>query len=257
MTEQKRNIFRTLQSSIFYRDNAIPLLFIVVVSTILSMKQIGDEGAISLNGDMPRYLMNGAFVYDVLREFPIHNPLEYAHRYFSKYPALSVGHHPPLLGVVEAPFFAVGGVSVRSGRFTVIFFFLIAIVFFYLTARQIYSTTAAFIATLFLSTNSFIIEYTRMVMSEIPALSLIIVTVYFFQSFLRNPTQLRLLLLTFASLILSILARQQSIFLIPTFLLAYLLNKGMKNINFRLLAIGGAVFVLLLIPFALVTAKYS
>ena len=53
------------------------------------------EGTISLNGDMPRYLMNGVYVLDLVRDRPfssLDTLIEYTELYYGRYPALSLGH---------------------------------------------------------------------------------------------------------------------------------------------------------------------
>ena len=67
----------------------IYLLVICLLASMLVGKNITDEEMISLNGDMPRYLMNGVYLLDVLRDLPFESFLEYSTAYFSRYPALS------------------------------------------------------------------------------------------------------------------------------------------------------------------------
>ena len=61
--------------------------------------------------DAPRHALNAAFVTDLLRDLPWHDPAGYAYRYYAQYPALTILFYPPLLYFVTAPFYALFGVS--------------------------------------------------------------------------------------------------------------------------------------------------
>jgi hypothetical protein len=74
---------------------AVYLIILMAVIIAIASKGILSEGTIAI-GDMPRHAMNGVFLYDALRDLPP-DPLAYAYRYFARYPALSLGHHPMLL----------------------------------------------------------------------------------------------------------------------------------------------------------------
>src|SRR5688572_13520110 len=63
---------------------------ICLLALLVSTAQIFDECAISLDGDMPRHLMNGAFLRDMVADGGIGSPREYMFRYFAQYPALSI-----------------------------------------------------------------------------------------------------------------------------------------------------------------------
>ena len=100
--------------------SAIYMTLLSVVILVLATKGIRDEGTVSLQGDMPRYLMNGVYFYDLIKDFPLTHPMKYTYQYFARYPALSLGHHPLLLSIAEVPFYAVFGISVFSGRLTIL-----------------------------------------------------------------------------------------------------------------------------------------
>ncbi|KPK36113.1 MAG: hypothetical protein AMK70_03455, partial [Nitrospira bacterium SG8_35_1] len=135
----------------FHRNkNKYYITLICSVALMLSTKGITDETVISMNGDMPKYLMNGAFFYDFLKDFSFSNPVIYAYQYFARYPALSIGHHPILLGVAEVPFYALFGISVFSARLTIIFFLLLAAIVWFQFVKQVYDERVACISSLFL-----------------------------------------------------------------------------------------------------------
>ena len=92
---------------------------------------LGSEHYLAKHGDMPRYLMNAAFFYDLVRDHPIQSfdtLVDYARFYFARYPALSIGHHPVLVSLATIPFFSAFGVSVFAARLPVILAFVTATV---------------------------------------------------------------------------------------------------------------------------------
>jgi hypothetical protein len=52
------------------------LVIITFVIVFLLTKGITDEGTDWLNGDMPRHMMNGAYFYDLISDFPIGHPID-------------------------------------------------------------------------------------------------------------------------------------------------------------------------------------
>ena len=85
------------------KKKTAPFAVLLGVILLLTTKHIGDESYVSQNGDMPRYLMNGVFLKDALRDLPLQNPIEYSQDYFIQYPALSLGFHPPFLALADEP----------------------------------------------------------------------------------------------------------------------------------------------------------
>ena len=80
----------------------------LLVAVFIGSRGITDEGAMPVRGDMPRYLMNGVFLYDFLGSgvgWTFGSAMTYAQRYFAQYPALSIGHHAPLLPISLVPFY--------------------------------------------------------------------------------------------------------------------------------------------------------
>jgi hypothetical protein len=154
------------------------ILLICILSLILSTKGIGDEGNVAAGGDMPRHIMNGVFFHDLARDLPLSSPLQYTIEYFSRYPALSLGHHPLLLPMAELPFYMIFGISVLSARLTIIFFMLIMVLIWFGLVRSLYDENIALLSSLLILTNEFIVIFSREVMTEIPTLAMIILTFY-------------------------------------------------------------------------------
>ncbi|MCP4397229.1 MAG: glycosyltransferase family 39 protein [bacterium] len=238
---------------------AIPMMHIVILCVVvflLSAKGITDESVVSWQGDMPRYLMNGVYFYDLIGDLPMANPFVHASRYFARYPALSLGHHPMLLGVVEIPFYWIFGISVFSGRLTVISFLLLAAIVWFLLIRIMYDTSIAFLSSLIFVTTPFIVEFSRIVMSEIPTLSLIVVSAYLFYRYCESE-KTRYAFAFSLIFSLSIYAKHTAVFMIPVFLGYFVLKKGINKLFSKDVYITCAIISLLVTPLAAITFKYS
>ena len=178
---------------------------------------------------MPRYLMNGVYFYDLIKDFPINNIIDYTYKYFARYPALSLGHHPFLLGIAEMPFYAVFGISIFSARLTIVCFMLIAGIVWFKLIKSIYDDTIAFISSLLFVTTPYIVKFSRIVMSETFSLSFIILTIYlFFKYYKSNKNKYAFSFSVI--LIMSICARYTSVFMIPIFLGYLILQKNLKKL---------------------------
>lgn len=69
--------------------------------------------------DASRHAMNGALVYDSIREGGWRHPIEYTKQYYAKLPAISLPFHPPVFALWEAVFYAFLGVSYVAARMAV------------------------------------------------------------------------------------------------------------------------------------------
>jgi 4-amino-4-deoxy-L-arabinose transferase-like glycosyltransferase len=222
----------------------------------LSTKGITDESVVSMNGDMPKYLMNGVYFYDLLDDMPVKNPLEHAYRYFAQYPALSLGHHPLLLGVAEVPFYTVFGISVFSARLCIVFFMLISAIALYFLVRLIYGDTIALLASSLFVTSPFIVRYSRIVMPEIQAIALIILATYFLYKYCELDNGKYAIAAAF-TLILSVFSKQHVIFIFPVFLLFLIIQKRPKSLFTKKLIIAYLIIIILILPLVFITLKFA
>ena len=235
----------------------IYILIICILSLILGGKNITDEEMAPLNGDMPRYLMNGAYLVDLFREFPIEKFFEFSGNYYAQYPALSLGHHPPLTSISEVPFFLLFGISVFSGKLTILFFALSGFIFWFMLIQRRFDGHIAFISTMLIISTPFIVSYSRMVMSEIPALALLIISAYYFQQYLLEDEKRKYLIAFLASFILSIYAKQTTIILGLAFAWEFLGTKGFRKIFTKDILWSGVIFCIAMIPIGALSLKVS
>jgi hypothetical protein len=205
---------------------------------------------------MPRYLMNGAYFFDVLRDLPLTHLIEYTYRYYARYPALSLGHHPLLLGVAEVPFYAVFGVSVFSGRLTILCFMLVAVIVWFRLIEQIYDREIAFSSALLLATTPVVVEYSRIVMAEISALAMVIVATYCVHRYSETLRRRDALLFAVAAAA-SVYAKHHCVFMLPIFLIYAALRRGLSHLFSRDMLLVVVLLGLLLVPLVPMTLEFS
>ena len=131
-------------------------------------------------------MMNGVFFMDAIRDWPfssLANALDYARHYYARYPALSLGHHPPLVALLEAPMFAVFGVSIGAARLVSILCFTTAVVFLYRLVTDLFDEWSGAVAALVLTTSHAAIVLSQSVMTEIPALALLVMAAFYTHRF--------------------------------------------------------------------------
>jgi Dolichyl-phosphate-mannose-protein mannosyltransferase len=221
---------------------------------------ITDEAYVSLQGDMPRYLMNGVYFHDLAVDRPfgsVSQLIEYTQLYYARYPALSLGHHPPLLSMIEAPIFGLFGVSTASARLVILFFFVVAVAFLYLLVSDICGPLAGLFAAAFFATSPSVVLSARSVLSETPAVALVIVSAYCLHRFCATGRRSLLVAFVLAST-LSLYAKQLAIFVFPAYLGTAWASLGLKRLLKRdtLTAFSAiAVLALPLVPMTLALSQ--
>jgi hypothetical protein len=232
----------------------IGLLCLIVL--ILSTKEITNENVLSMNGDMPRYLMNGVYLHDLLDDLPVKNPIKHACRYFAKYPALSLGHHPMLPAFAEVPFYKLFGISVFSGRLMTVCFMLLGAIVWFLFIRSLYDETIAIISSLLFVTAPIIVQYSRIVMSEIPTLSLILLSMYLLNKYCQS--EKAIYFFAFAiSFTISIYSKHTAVFMIPVYFAYFVVNKRFKSLFSREVVLSVILIAVLLGPLIPITLTFS
>jgi hypothetical protein len=181
--------------------------------------------------DESRHAMNGVFFLDLWQDMPWRAPYEYALQYFAQYPALALNWYPPFFPVVESLFFAVFGITEFGGRLTVLAFALLGVTAWYVWARPIWGRETAILSCLLYLSAPGVLDWTRSVMLEVPAIAMIIVSVLAFDRYLNQPTLSRAAI---AGLMLgcTLLLKQTTVFILPA-LLAYALWIGRGRLLWR------------------------
>ena len=235
------------------------LIAVCVLAAVLGAAGLGNEGSVSLQGDMPRFLMNGVFLLDTIRDFPfssVATAVGYAEHYYARYPALSLGHHPPLLPLAEVPMFAIFGVSVTSARVLLLISFVAAVGLLYRLVEDVYGRTPAFFAAVFLASSPYMVMMGRTVMSEVPTLSLVLVSAYCLDRFCVMERRRALVGFVVAA-VLSLYAKQLAIFVFPAFLFMAVDRLGLRRLLRRDVLLALAAIVLLALPLVPLTLVLS
>jgi hypothetical protein len=237
----------------------LPLVVVLAIGGWLCAKDITSEASAMARGDNARSLMNGVFIHDFVRDLPGVTPSElmgWAQRYYARYPALSIGHHPVLLPVIFAGAYAVLGVSVFAARLVLLIFFLAALAWCYALLRELYDDLVAFLGTAIVATNPFLLHYARSVLSEVPAIAFGLGALYYLVLYGRYE-RLRHLILLVALTLLSIYAKQLAIFLIPLIVVYLALTRGWRHLLSRRVLTVGIVAAVLLVPVVAMTLRLS
>jgi 4-amino-4-deoxy-L-arabinose transferase-like glycosyltransferase len=128
--------------------------------------------------DAARHAMNGVFLLDLVRSGGIAHPIQYAERYYSRYPAISIPYHPPLFPACEALLFWIFGVSPLVARMAVAgSVALSAILFFRLVWYTSRSELAAFGSVTVFLAAPLSQRVASDVMLEFPAMAMVLAAV--------------------------------------------------------------------------------
>ncbi|HYN05838.1 MAG TPA: glycosyltransferase family 39 protein [Vicinamibacterales bacterium] len=235
------------------------LVAVCLLALYMGATALTDDRYASPHGDMPRYLMNGVYLMDLVRDRPFANVntfVEYTRLYYARYPALSLGHHPPLVSAAAVPMYAVFGISVRSGRFTVLVAFIIATLFLYRLTQAIYDPVVALLAAAIFATSPTIVQLGTAVSSEIPMVALIIVSAWYLHRFCVNQRRADLALFVVAAT-LSLYAKQLALFVFPAYLITAVMTLGLRRLLQRDVLIAVAVLFILVLPLVPMTLALS
>jgi len=196
------------------------LLIAGVIALTVGGAGLTDEGYGAAGGDMARFLMNGVFIHDLFVDRPLagwSQFLEYTQLYYARYPALSLGHHPVLLPLLEALSFAVFGISVAAGRLVPLVSFIAAVVFLHELVRRRYGRAAAFAAATLFATSPMVITFARLVVAELLAIALVLASAYYLTRFCETDRRAALVG-SAGAFALSVYAKPQTVLIAPALL---------------------------------------
>ncbi len=231
------------------------LVATMVLAGVLASRGITDEGVVSLQGDMPRYMMNGVFLYDYLAsgsDWTIRGVFGFAEHYYARYPALSLGHHPPLLPVSLVPAYAVLGVSVFWSRVVILGFFLVAIGAMFSLARRLYDTRVATWAALLFATNGSVLAFGQVVMSEMPMIALVLLAMNALLRF-RDSGRTSDYAWFIIAAVASLYAKQLALFVVPAYAVVLLGFIGWRRALKKDVLLWTLIGVAMCVPIAVIT----
>jgi hypothetical protein len=244
------------------RSGALATLLLavaLVLAAVVALRGITDEAAVSLQGDMPRYLMDGVFLRDLLvtpHGWSFEALLGFAQHYYVQYPALSVGHHPPLLPALIVPVFAVFGVSVAAARLVVVGCFLLSIRLLFSLVRRLYDRTTAGWACLLFATMPYLAEFGQSVLSEMTAIACVLAAMNALLRF-RQTARPRDYFLFVVLAVLSLAARQLALFVFPAYAVILLQDHGWRQLRQPRILLPTTIGVGLLVAVGFATLVFS
>jgi 4-amino-4-deoxy-L-arabinose transferase-like glycosyltransferase len=232
-------------------DSKTALFTVLGVMTVLSLRQI--ENSSLGYPDADRILMDGVFLLDFMRDFPITHIYDYTINYFGQYPALSIGYRPPFFPFVEAIFNGIFGINMWSSRLALLAFYLVGIVAWFKLISRIFDWQTAFAATLLLVTTPFIAKWGWYTMAELPVLSMGLLAGYLFYRYTEtdNPSFLYSTAVVFS---LACWTKQTAVFLVLWFAIFSLMQGNLLNyVKRREFWISTAMVLITLMPLAAIT----
>ena len=230
----------------------------LLVSLFIGSRDITDEG-VTVQGDMPRYLMDGAFLYDLLGSgagWTFDSATTYTQHYFAQYPALSIGHHPPLLPISLVPSYAIFGVSIFAARMTVLAFFVLSVVLLYTLVNRVYDEEVAGWACLLFASSPIIGLYAQRVLSELPTIAVVLGALNALVRF-RDSSRIRDYLLFVVLAVGSLASRQLAVFMWPAYIALLVRRGGWSRLARRDVITVTLAFALLVVPIAIATLRLS
>jgi Dolichyl-phosphate-mannose-protein mannosyltransferase len=248
------------------RFDRVPLPRVILAIALLIAIVLSCRGILSDDPqamfDMPRYLMNGVFLRDLIAAGPPHSVesfITFAADYYARYPALSLGHHPPLLPAMLVPAYATLGVSIFSARLLIVILFVAGVLAVYGLGRELFDEMVGAWAALLLACDPAVIIYAQQVMSEVPMLSLMLIAGWQLAVFTRTG-KARHYAGFAAAAALSLYARQFAVFALPAYIAIIWLRGAWRLLLRRdivILTIVAILFMLPLVPLTLMLSRFN
>ena len=179
--------------------------------------------------DESRHAMDGVFMLDLLKDRPFARLYDYTVEYFVHYPALGFTWYLPFFALVESIFFLAFGISATTARLTELFFILLTILAWYAWAKPIWGRMPVFFSIFLFLVSPQVILWSRAIMLEIPALAMMMLSLYAFSGYLKKPSHW---LSVVIGLIIGsmLLTKQLTVLLFPILLAQIWASGGWKKV---------------------------
>jgi hypothetical protein len=159
---------------------------------------------------------------------PLTHIYDYTARYFSQYPALSIGYRPAFLPFIEALFNSLFGITMTSGRLAVVTFALLGAIAWYQLIYKIFDASTALFSVLLYVTTPFVIQWGWYTMSELPVLSMALITSYYYYRYTET-NHVKYCYISIILFALAVWTKQTAIFLALLFILYALFTGQLIN----------------------------
>jgi hypothetical protein len=232
---------------------------LIVITCLLGGRGIGDEAAVMLGGDMARYIMNAVFLRDLAADGGVTSYGElarYAEHYYARYPALSLGHHPPIPYVSAVPFFWIFGLTTLAARLAALAWFVAAATGLYAVAKRLFTWQVAAWAAAMFVTNLVVLRSGQYLLSEMPMTALVLWSVYALQKFCdsRRPLHMAQFILL---VVASVYAKQLAVLVFPVYATIFIQAVGWRTFLTKRALIAIAAALVLVVPMAIMTVGLS
>ncbi len=192
MSATSTPVLNSISPSIHTRDIAPPwrhrvvlLSLSLALVTAVLLRGI-TKGEFSENVDETVHASTGLFVASFLHDLPLRHPIQYTYRYYAQYPSLGVIMYPPAFYVAEGIAFLILGSTVVTARLTIIVFALLGLFFWFRLVEELEDEYTAALSTVLLGFLPSVLNYEKVVMLDIPLMSLCIAASYFWIVYLRR-----------------------------------------------------------------------
>lgn len=192
--------------------------------------------------DETRHAMNGVFFFDFFRDMPLKAPYDYVQRYFAQYPALAFNWYPPFFSIVLGAAMELFGVSEMTAHATVLVFWLVGLMAWYAWVVNSWGRPIALASSLVLIVVPELVQWSRSVMLDVPALAMGLISVLFFERYLVEPSHRRSILVGL-TLSAALLLKQSILFLLPALLVYTFVTDRWRNAFWRREAFWGVGMV--------------
>jgi hypothetical protein len=229
---------------------------IMVLAVTIGMYRLYRSGTLWPDG--PRYANAGAMIHDWIRSGDYTHPVRFAEANYIRYPAFNIPFHPPAYpGLMGLSFVAVGGVSYEAARLFVAGCLGIAAITFTAILRRLgVRSYAAFSAALLFFTAPEVAKWSRGTMSEVPAMSIMLVASYVFLAWLEAGGAFRCWS-AFALASLAFFCRVTSCGILPGWILYALVTGRARRFRSPHPILAGTVYLLLAASFLAIAARYG
>ncbi|HXT70244.1 MAG TPA: glycosyltransferase family 39 protein [Vicinamibacterales bacterium] len=241
------------------RRRRLVLAGLLAVTCLLGARGIGDESAVMLGGDMARYIMDAVFVRDFIADGGATNYedlVRYAERYYARYPALSLGHHPPVPYLSAVPFFWLFGITTFAARAAALAWFVAAALGLYAITKKLFNWQVAAWAAAMFVTNLVVLRAGQYLLSEMPMTALVLWSVHALLVFCER-RRARQFIWFVGLVVASIYAKQLAVLMFPVYVAILVNALGWRTFVSKRALLAFSAGLVLLVPMAIMTVGLS
>jgi len=183
--------------------------------------------------DASHHIANGIFLVDALQAHTesLADPMAYAEKYYSHFPAVNLGYYPPVFHVFEAVVMMVCGLSSVSAQITVLLFAVLLTYFTFSWMLIRFSMWWATAGTLLVISTPFLVYWGQDIMLEIPVLAFVVGAMWLFESLLQSKKPRWTTCLWWAALTsLAIWTKQHALVLLPIYAFSTLASRQWRKL---------------------------